>query len=105
MDIIVTTPKSQIHAAANEAKDALAGKVHYYFRVFNKNPKKLQQGDKVFYVENGYITGFATVYGFANMEGTLLCQTQNKEWNGEVVVWMRCDSWNWIKPIKMKGFQ
>lgn len=104
MDIIVTTPKSQIENAAQEAKDALEGKVDYYFRNFDKLPRNLQKGDHVFYVENGFITGFAVVYGFVETAGKVICQTTGKDWKG-CLVYMECNSWKWIKPIPMKGFQ
>jgi hypothetical protein len=104
MDIIVTTPKSEIKNAAREAQDALAGKVEYYFRAFSTLPSYLYKNDKVYYVENGFITGFALVDSIEPNGIGNRCLTTGKEWNSHRVN-MRCDSWKWIKPIPMKGFQ
>ena len=102
--IIVTTPKDQMESAAQEAKDAIENKVDWYFRKLATYPKELNSGDRVFYVENGFITGFGIVSGIANQKG-LVCKTTDESWRDGIFVWMRCDSWQWIKPIPMKGFQ
>jgi hypothetical protein len=104
MDIIVTTPKGEIKNAAEEAKRALDGMVSHYFRKLSTYPSKLIVGDKVFYVENGFIRGFAIVEGIANSKGEA-CDTTKKNWSDGVYVWMRCNTWQWIDPIPMKGFQ
>lgn len=104
MDIIVTTPKTEIASAAKEAADAIAGKVEYYFRRLSKLPSNLKVGDKVWYIEDGYIRGYAIVSAISNEQGQQ-CNTTNKNYASGVYVWMRCDSWTWIKPIKFKGLQ
>lgn len=108
MDIIVTTPKKQMENAAKEAAAAIAGEVKYYFRVFSCDPIHVGAGDKVFYTENGYIRGYAVVHSKypCNSDGTAVkCDTTNQNWKGSWVIYMRCDSWKWIEPLKMKGFQ
>lgn len=105
MDIIVTTPKKEINNAAKEAKEALDGKVTHYFRTFRKFPTKLNKGDKVFYIEDGYIRGYAVVDSIENQSPSdLVCLTTERKWIGNRIH-MRCDSWIWIEPIKYKGFQ
>lgn len=103
MDIIVTTPKGEMAIAAQEAKDALSGKVDFYVRAFGRIPARVNKGDKIFYVEDGYITGYAIVYGFS--QGAVICETTQNEWHGSINIWMECKTWQWIKPIPMKGFQ
>lgn len=104
MDIIVTTPKTEIDNAAKEAKDALNGQVSHYFRKLRFFPKFLKKGDRVFYIENDRITGFAIVDGIAEHDGTE-CVTTGKQYTDGVYVWMWCKTWQWIKPITMRGFQ
>jgi hypothetical protein len=104
MDIIVTTPKTEIKNAVKEAEEAKAGRVQYYFRRLASFPKDLKVGDKVFYVEDNYITGCAVVSAITNEAGEQ-CSTTKKNFTSGVFVWMKCDSWQWIKPIPMRGFQ
>ena len=60
-DIIVTTPKSEMDNAAKEAADCIRSGGGYYFRRLPTLPKEFGLGSKVFYVENGYIRGYAIV--------------------------------------------
>lgn len=104
MNIAVTTPRTKIPDAVREANDAKAGKVTHYFRRLSGYPKNLKIGEKIFYVEKDFITGFAIVEAIADQKGNK-CESTNKEYKGGVFVWMRCDSWKWIEPIPMKGFR
>lgn len=104
MDIIVTTPKRQMVTAAHEAEQA---KKHggYYFRRLASRPKGLQEGSKVFYVEDGYIRGFATVCKLVNLPEGKKCEVSWYPWAAGFYIYMNADSWKWIKPIPMEGFQ
>lgn len=101
MDIIVTTPRSESKIAAQEAEWCLK---HggFYFRHVSRLPKNLEHGDKVFYVEDGFVRGFAVVYAFDI--GDVECEVSGKTRSGAQII-MRADSWKWIRPIPMKGFQ
>lgn len=61
MDIIVTTPKTEMVNAAREAENCIKEGGGYYFRRFNQQPCGLMPGEKVFYVEDGHITGYAII--------------------------------------------
>lgn len=106
-DIIVTTPKSQMKVAAQEARKCIEaiedGQKASYFRTFPKRPKFLDVGSRIFYVENGFIRGFATVEKIG--KGNIQCATTGRNWKGECYVMMPAQSWRWIDPIPMKGFQ
>jgi len=102
-DILVTTPKSEIPNAAQEALNCIENNGGYYFRYFSKPPKRLDIGDRVFYVEEGYIRGFATVYQIKS--GKYMCETTGKMWPNGNYVFMSADSWKWIDPILHQGFQ
>jgi hypothetical protein len=94
-DIIVTTPKGEIANAAREAREA---------RRFKKSvPRELAPGSRIFYVEDGYVRGFATVERVET--SSRLCTTTGREWGEGTYAFMRADSWQWIRPLKMTGFQ
>lgn len=102
-NIIVTTPKTEIENAKKEAEHCLSNGGGYYFRKVHKIPKDIVIGEsKVYYVEDGFIRGFALVIGCD--EKSEKCEVTNKEYNGGII-YMTASSWKWIKPIKMKGFQ
>lgn len=106
MDIVVTTPKServQAEAEAEWAKAQGGGPGILYFRRMAKIPTKLQSGDRVFYVEDGYVRGFCTLMGVD--DGSGVCEATGRDWGEGARLVMRADSWKWVKPIPMKGFQ
>lgn len=103
-NIIVTTPKSQMNNAAQEAANCLQqGDNAYYFRKFHVKPKGLDIGSKMFYVEDGYIRGFGIVSKIE--EDNKQCITTGKQHGNGFYAIMPANSWTWIKPIPMKGFQ
>lgn len=106
-DIIVTTPKSEIGNAAAEAEACKRDGGGYYFRQFHALPRGVGVGSRVFYVEDGYVRGFAAVSAVREKGGTIRCDTTGRTWGGEgrAFLVMRADSWNWIRPIPMRGFQ
>jgi len=101
-DIICTTPKSEMATAAREAAECRAEGGGYYFRVLPHRPK-VEPGDRVYYVEDGYIRGFALVH-IVEPAGAV-CKTTGRMWTGKWSVVMLASSWCWIEPVKMKGFQ
>lgn len=103
MDIIVTTPKTEMENSAKEAENCIKNGGGYYFRRFVEKPKRLEIGDKVFYVEDGFIRGFAIVEKI--ISGQMLCETTQRLWPHGDYIFMPAESWKWIKPIPFKGFQ
>ena len=104
MDIIITTPKSQMANAAQEAAECIADGGGDYFRRFNPPGPRVMPGDKVFYVEDGFIRGYATATRLVNIPRTMRCDTTGRWYAPGYYVFMRADSWKWIKPIPMRGF-
>lgn len=102
-DIIVTTPKKKSHIAAEEARRCIEAGSGFYFRTFRNKPKDLKVGTKIFYVEDGYIRGFGTVSEI--IDGQMECGTTGHDWGDGYHAVMPADSWKWIKPIRMQGFQ
>lgn len=103
MDILVTTPKKEMDIAEREAKDCIDSGGGSYFRKFVRKPKDLNIGDKVFYVEDGYIRGFAIVSDI--IDGNMRCNTSGKNWGDAYYAIMDSKTWKWIDPIPHKGFQ
>jgi len=101
-DILLTTPKSQVKRAKLEAQRAKKEGRGYYFRRFRKLPKKIQLGSRIFYVEDGYVRGFAPVEMI--YEGTMKCDVTGNVYCGFNLL-MNVITWKWIKPIPYKGFQ
>ena len=106
MDIGVTTPNSQREASAREAADCLRHNEGWYFRRFapTQTPRVVK-GDRVYYVEDGYIRGFAVVDRVQFAYEAQRCDTTGRQWAPGVYVFMDAASWNWIGRIPMKGFR
>ncbi len=101
-DIVVTTPKTQMETAAQEARECIEAGEGCYFRTFPNRPKDLQPGSRVFYVEDGYVRGYAVVAKM--ITGYIRCAVTGELWYGHQAL-MSAASWKWIEPIPMKGFQ
>ena len=107
MDIVVTTPKFEIENARKEAewtKKQGGGPGVLYFRKLNRAPSGLKVGDRIFYVEGGFVRGFCKVSKIGEQQ-VLFCEVTGREFRGACIVYMRADSWKWILPIPIKGFQ
>jgi hypothetical protein len=107
MDIIVTTPRSQMQVAAREAADCIRHGGGQYFRRFHSTayPQRLGVGDRVYYVEDGYVRGFAVVCRTLHSPDCRACDSTGRKWSQGFFVFMDAASWRWISPIPMKGFQ
>lgn len=105
MDIIVTTPKFQIANAAQEAADCIADGGGDYFRRFTPPGPDINIGERVFYVEDGFVRGFAVVSRVANIPRTMQCDTTGRWYAPGFYIFMPANSWRWIRPIVMCGFQ
>lgn len=106
MNIMVTTPRSQMVAAAREAADCLAAGGGEYFRRFNPYfYPAVFSGERIYYVENGFIRGFCTIVRRQIVNTGRICATTGKAWLPGVYVFMDATTWHWIEPIPHKGFQ
>jgi len=103
-DIIVTTPKNQMTVAADEANQCITAGGGFYFRTFRSRPAGLVVGTRIFYVEDGYVRGYAVVQEIVAGR-RMVCGTTGRDWGEGYHAIMPADSWTWIKPIPMKGFQ
>ncbi|MEE9456350.1 MAG: hypothetical protein V3W11_04265 [bacterium] len=93
-DIIVTTPKSRMAEAAREAEEIKrwgGGEYHRDYRA--PRIPNVEVGDRVYYVEDGYIRGFALV---CKIVKATICTADGKP---AFRVCMDATTWKWIKPV------
>ena len=104
MDILVTTPKSEIDNAKVEGDLVKAGG-GFFFRTFHFRPK-VELQDKIYFVENGEITGYGIIIGIENLTEATKCDATGRSW-GNAGDWIiKYNDWHWLKEkIKMTGFQ
>lgn len=102
-DIMVTTPRHQSKNAEAEARSCVRAGGGDYFRRFARLPKGLKIGSRLFYVEDGYLRGYAVVSNVRT--GQMRCDVTGKKWAPGAYAVMRADSWKWIRPIPIRGFQ
>jgi len=100
MDILVTTPKSAHKLAAEEVKFVKENPGAYWFRTIRGKPN-VQIGDRVYYVDNGKITGYGIVFDIET--GEIQCETTGKNYRG---THLKQREWRGLKhPVPFKGFQ
>ena len=102
-DIVVTTPKDKMAVAAEEARQCIRAGGGFYFRTFRNRPKDMTVGSRIFYVEDGFVRGFGVVSEIR--AGNMVCGTTGHDWGAGYHAVMQANSWKWIRPIAMTGFQ
>ena len=104
MDILVTTPKSEIETSKKEG-DTVEEYGGYWFRTFRYKPK-VENGDKIYFVENGQVKGYGIVFEISQIKEGEKCELTERSW-GQPNHWViKYNNWNWIDtPFDFKGFQ
>ena len=101
MDILVTTPKSEIETSRKEG-EIVEQEGGYWFRTFRFRPR-VEIGDNIYFVEDGMIRGYGIIFEISQTEEEE-CETTGRVWKGDWVV--KYNSWHWLNnPIQWKGFQ
>jgi len=101
MNILVTTPKSEIDNSRKEG-EVVESEGGYWFRTFRFKPK-VEKGDKIYFVENGLIKGYGIIFEVSPTEGEE-CDVTGRDWKGSWVV--KYNDWHWLKTaIPFSGFQ
>jgi hypothetical protein len=84
----------------------IAGRAGETFRRFPRSQApKVGAGDRVYYVEDGHIRGFALVSHTADKVVDMICETTLRNWPPGFYVFMDSTTWKWIEPIPMRGLQ
>lgn len=102
-NIVVTTPKHMTKTAAAEAQKCIEAGGGLYFRRFKLRPAGLCVGSRIYYVERDYIRGFGVISEIRT--GDMVCDITGQNWGLGYYAIMPAESWTWIEPIPMKGFQ
>jgi hypothetical protein len=100
---VVTSPKKDMAAAAREAADCIAAGGGLYFRSVKHYPTKLNVGDRIWYVEDGYLRGYASIVRINYEPAT--CATTGRVYEPTCKIWADATTWTWIKPIRFAGFR
>ena len=101
MDIVVTTPKKELANVAKEEDFVKENKDAVQFWILNRKPKKLEIGDCVYFIHNGFIINYQEVIDFnKNMH----CDVTGRTFTGVAVV-LKCPAIKLDKLVPMQGFQ
>jgi hypothetical protein len=73
---------------------------------YNRNNPNIRNGDKIFFVEDGQVRGYGTIFDLYMFDDAELCEIIGGPW-GKAGDWVVCyNDWHWLeKPVQMKGFQ
>jgi len=102
VDIVVTIPKREAQNIAREDEFVaqMQGHAVQFWSIHNK-PKNLIVGDRVYFVENGYITCYHIFIGYVYDP---VCEVTGRLWSGLNLL-LRCPQVKLENPVPMKGFQ
>lgn len=101
MDIIVTIPKSEAANTVTEDAFVAANEGAVQFWSIGRKPKRLNTGDRVYFVEHGFITCYHIFKGFIQDP---VCQVTGRVWSGLNLL-LQCPAINLPIKIPCKGFQ
>lgn len=111
MDIIVMIPTSKTAEAAliSRQRGAIAaggGSAVADFRRFPANcALTVTCGERVYYIEDDYIRGFALISRVVLSQRGYGCQATGCWSPPGIYLFMDATTWRWIRPIPMMGFQ
>ena len=108
MDIMVTTPKDRMADAAQEAEDVKRAGGGFYFRRFSglqQSAPRIKPGERVYYVEDGYVRGYCLLDRLETKTLGMVCETSGLNYFPGVYAFMDATTWMWIEPVLMQGFR
>ena len=104
MNILVTTPKSEIDTSRKEG-EIVEQEGGYWFRTFRFRPQ-VEPGDKIFFVEGGLIKGYGIIFEVSQSEEGEVCEVTGRTWGNSGDWIVKYHDWHWLKrPVPWKGFQ
>lgn len=109
MDVVVTIPAAQHEHWERFRKVFLdwirSGHDGYYFWQFHGKPKSLGVGDRIYYTHCGFVVGFNIVADLAEETEGITSWPDGHHFPPGWYATMLVDTWRWIEPITMRGFQ
>ena len=100
----MTTSLRRREEAAAEARKCIRDGGGIYFRRFQHRPR-VKPGDRVYYVEAGYVRGFCDVLAVELYSHVVSRRTTGRLFECGWYLMMDAATWKWIRPIPMKGFR
>lgn len=101
MDIIVTTPKSEIKNIKKEVDDVKKDG-GMFFRALRHRPQ-VEETERIYFVQNGLLRGFGIIQRIEK-KSSQECASTGRTWKGGHFIFY--NDWHWLKtPIRMIGFQ
>jgi len=103
MDIVITVPKTELKNVAKEeawAKKQDPGVAVCFWKIRGQ-PKKLEPGDRVYFIHNGVIVNYNI---FKHIDWDITCDVTGRLWEGMCLV-MDVPSIPLKRPVRMKGSQ
>lgn len=103
MDIVLTIPKSEYKHDDLETEYFKENKDAFQFWSLSRKPKKLNIGDRVYFVKNNKIDSSMKVFD-VKKHSTMKCEVTNRVWTREYQIFMN-DLKSENINIEVKGFQ
>lgn len=103
IDIVVTIPRSEYENDDRETQDMLERDL-VQFWTLQRVPKKLQIGDRVYFVKNGKIESSMKVIDIIK-NSTMMCETTRRTWTGKCQIVMDDLREENINILGVKGFR
>jgi hypothetical protein len=104
MDILVTTPRSEIDNSRKEG-EAVEKDGGYWFRTFRFRPK-VDVGDGIFFVEDGLVKGYGVIFEVSRLSEAAECDFTGRNWGNAGGFIVKYRDWRWLnKPVRFSGFQ
>ena len=102
MNIVVTVPKSEIKNIADEDQH-IADNPGAWMQYWSLKhiPQKLKEGERVYFIENGYIKYYHIYLGWVR---DFTCEVTNRFWPG-INLQLQYPEVPLQNPIPMRGFQ
>lgn len=108
MDIVVTIPKTEYKNDEIETKWFLKNIDSYQFWTLNKVPKKLNIGDRVYFIKNNKVESSMKIFQMEFAEPCDIvvenCYVTQRQWKGKCILYMN-DLKEENLPFTVKGFQ
>ena len=103
MDIVVTIPKKEYKNDDLETQELLTNHSSYQFWTMNRIPKKLKEGDRVYFVRENKIDSSMEVFNI-EYDTENRCMVTGRLWRGKCTLCL-CGLREENIDLNIKGFQ
>ena len=96
-DLLITMPEPVVRSVLAAPEDC------YFFHRTGGKPKWHEAGDRVFFVFSGFVRGFGRSHSIRRLGRTV--SLDGRVFRPGWYLMIYPDSWRWITPLAMRGFQ